>query len=166
MKVTFNALEIYEIAEQIEQNGARFYKRATEIFDEPVICRIFLRLANWELKHKKIFADMKKQYSVLIHDAKAFKSEQTIPEAKVMAGLAVFGIRPNPADELSGQEEISDVLRRAIENEKDSIVFYSGLKDFTADELAKNKIDEIITEELRHIRILNKLNERTASIRS
>jgi len=162
VNVTLNVLEVYEIAGQIEQNGARFYKRASEIFDEPVVRRIFLRMADWELKHEKIFAGMKKQYSELNPDAKDFKSEQTLPEAKVMAGLAVFGIRPNPSDELSGKERVSDVLKRAIEKEKDSIVFYSGLKDFTPAEPAKSKIDEIITEELRHIRILSKLGERTA----
>jgi rubrerythrin len=166
VNVTLNVLEIYEIAGQIEQNGARFYKRAAEIFDEPVIRKIFLRLADWELKHVKVFAGLKKQYSELNHDTKASKSGQTLPEAKVMAGLAVFGIRPNPADELSGKEGVSDVLRRAIEKEKDSIVFYSGLKNFAPAGSTKEKIDEIIREELRHIRILNKLCERTTSVRS
>ena len=166
MNVTLNALEIFDIAEQIEQNGARFYKRAAEIFEESVICRIFLRLADWELKHKRIFAGMKKQYWEFNPDTRVSGSEQTLPEAKVMAGLAVFGIRPNPSDELSGKEEVSDVLRRAIEKEKDSIVFYSGLKDFVSAEQAKTKIDEIIAEELRHIRILNKLGERKTIRRS
>lgn len=166
MNVTLNALEIYEIAEQIEQNGAKFYKRAAEIFEEPGIREIFLRLAEWELKHKRIFTGMRKQYSELNPDVRISGSEQALPEAKVMAGLAAFGIRPNPADELSGKEGVSDVLRRAIEKEKDSIVFYSGLKDFTPAEPVKTKIDEIITEELRHIRILSKLDERTASVRS
>ena len=162
MNVTLNALEVYEIAGQIEKNGAGFYKRAAEIFDEPVVHKIFLRLADWELKHEKIFAGMKKQYSELNPDAKALKSEQTLPEAKVMAGLAVFGIRPNPADELSGKEGLSDVLRRAVEKEKDSIVFYSGLKDFAFDDSTKDKIDEIIREELRHIKILSKVWQKTA----
>ena len=80
-----------------------------------------------------------------------------------MAGLAVFGIRSNPADELSGRESETEILKSAIEKEKDSIVFYSGLKDFTPAEIAKEKIDEIIQEELRHIRILNKLWDRIAS---
>ena len=166
MNWKLNTLEIYEIAEQIEQNGARFYKRAAEIFEEPVIRKIFLRLADWELKHKRIFAGMKKQYSQLNPDTGASESEQQLPEAKVMAGLAVFGIKPNPSDELDGEEEISDILRTAVEKEKDSIVFYSGLKDFTSTEPAKNKIDEIIREELRHIKILSKLGKRIDSVGS
>ncbi|MBN2183047.1 MAG: hypothetical protein JW715_14140, partial [Sedimentisphaerales bacterium] len=87
---------------------------------------------------------------------------QKLPDAKVMAALAVFGIRPEPADALSGREEVTDVLKRAIENEKDSIVFYNGLKDFAPAEITKEKIDDIIREELRHIRILNKVWQRLA----
>jgi len=60
----------------------------------------------------------------------------------------------------------SEILKRAIEKEKDSIVFYSGLKDFAPAEIAKDKIDEIIREELRHIRILNRASERIASVQS
>lgn len=157
MNVTLNALEIFEIAEQIEQNGVRFYKQAAEIFGDPDICRIFLKLADWELKHKKIFATMKKQYAELNPDTKISGPEQTLPDTKVMAGLAVFGIRSNPSDELTGKEEKSDILKWAIEKEKDSIVFYSGLRDFAPAASAREKIDEIIREELRHIKILSKV---------
>jgi rubrerythrin len=162
VNVTLNALEIFEIAEKIEQNGARFYKQAAEIFDDPDICSFFLKLTDWELKHKEIFSGMKKQYAESNPDIKISGPEQTLPEAKVMAGLAVFGIRPNPSDELSGKEGISDVLKRAIEKEKDSIVFYSGLRDFSPAASAKEKIDEIIREELRHIEILSKVWQKTS----
>ena len=160
--MTLNASEIFYIAEQIEQNGARFYRRAAEIFDDPEICKILLELADWEIKHKEFFAEMKKQLSESNPDIQPSVSEQILPEAKVMAGLAVFGIRPNPGDELSGRESETEMLKRAIEKEKDSIVFYTGLKDFTPAEIGKEKIDEIIREELRHIRILNKLWDRRA----
>lgn len=162
MNGTLNTLEIYEIAVQIEQNGARYYKRAAEMFDEPDISRIFIELMNWELKHKQLFSDMKKQHSESSPDTKAHESGHELLEAKVMAGLAVFGIRPNPSDELSGKETISVVIKKAIENEKDSIVFYNGLKDFAFDDSAKEKIDEIIREELRHIKILSKVWQKTA----
>jgi rubrerythrin len=166
VNVTLNVLEVLDIAGQIEQNGARYYQRAAEIFVETDVSKIFSELADWELRHKQIFAGMRKQYSELNPDTKVSESDNGLPEAKVMAGLAVFGIRSNPYDELGGKETISVVIKRAIENEKDSIVFYSGLKDFACDKSAKSKIDEIITEELRHIRILNKLSERVASVRS
>jgi rubrerythrin len=72
-----------------------------------------------------------------------------------MAGLAVFGIKPDPSEELTGKESIVDVLEKAIIKEKDSIVYYTGLKDFVLAQADKDKIDDIIREELRHIRILS-----------
>lgn len=156
MTVTFNAFEVLEIAEQIERNGTRFYRKAAEIFGKSNICKMFLRLADWEAKHEKIFIRMRKQLAEHSHEPRTFRSEETLPEPKVMAGLAVFGIRPDPADELSGKEGKIDIVRMAIEKEKDSIVFYTGLKDFVPFRADKDEIDDIIKEEMRHIRILNK----------
>lgn len=156
MTVTFNAFEVLEIAEQIERNGTKFYRKAAEIFDESNICKMFLRLADWEAKHEKIFARMRKQLSEHSQKQRTLGPEQMIPEPKVMAGLAVFGIRLDPANGLSGKEGKVEVIRIAIEKEKDSIVFYTGLKDFVPFRAGKDEIDDIIKEELRHIRILNK----------
>ena len=78
-----------------------------------------------------------------------------LPDPRVMAGLAVFGIRSDPADELRGRQEKQDIIRRAVEKEKDSIVFYHGLKEFVPDKADKNTIDEIIKEEMKHIVLLD-----------
>ena len=65
MTATFNTSEVLEIAEQIERNGAKFYRSAAAIFDEPEICRMLLRLADWEAKHERVFARMRRQLSEL-----------------------------------------------------------------------------------------------------
>jgi len=154
MAATFNAFEMFQIAEQIERNGAKFYRRAAEIFDDPGTHKLFIWLADWEIQHEEVFADMRKQLSEQSRELRTFKPEETPPDTKAMAGLAVFGIRPDPSDELTGKENIADILKRAIEKEKDSIVFYNGLKDFVPARAGKDKIDDIIQEEMRHIRIL------------
>lgn len=159
MAFTLNAFELFDIAEQIEHNGAEFYRKAAEIFDETEISGLFLRLADWEMKHKKIFALMREQLAEPNQQTIERRTDESQPEKKVMAGLAVFGIRPNPVNEFDGGESKADIIKIAIEKEKDSIVFYSGLKDFAAPGIAKDKIDDIIKEELRHIRILNEVRE-------
>ena len=113
MTVTFNASEVLEIAEQIERNGTKFYRKAAEIFVNSRICKMLLRLADWEAKHEKIFARMRKQLSEHSREQRILRSKQMIPEPKVMAGLAVFGIRPDPADELSSKEGKIDIIRMA-----------------------------------------------------
>jgi rubrerythrin len=51
---------------------------------------------------------------------------------------------------------MKEVLKAAIEAEKDSIVFYLGMKDIVPDALGKKRIDDIIKEEMGHIRLLSK----------
>ncbi len=47
-------------------------------------------------------------------------------------------------------------LKSAIEAEKDSIVFYLGMKEAVAENLGQDRIDVIIKEEMGHIRVLSK----------
>ena len=155
MTVTFNALEVFEIAEQIERNGTDFYIRAAELFDDPKISEIFLRLAEWEKQHEQTFAKMKQELSEKDRQKSVSEPDDLLPEPRVMAGMAVFGIRSKPAEELRGRQEKTDIIRRALEKEKDSIVFYHGLKEFVPVEADKEKIDEIIKEEMKHIVILD-----------
>jgi rubrerythrin len=56
---------------------------------------------------------------------------------------------------LSEKEQMIKVLRGAINREKDSIVFYLGMKELVPENLGKNKIDDIIKEEMKHIRLLS-----------
>jgi len=155
MTVTFNAFEILEIAEQIEQNGTNFYIRAAELFDDSKTREMFLRLAEWERQHEQTFAQMKQQLSEQDRQESSSDTDDLLPDPRVMAGMAVFGIRSEPAEELRGRQNRTDILRRAVEKEKDSIVFYHGLKEFVPAKADKEKIDEIIKEEMKHIVILD-----------
>jgi len=155
MTDTFNAFDVFEVAEQIERNGTNFYIRAAELFNDPDICQMFLRLAEWEKEHGLIFARMKQQLSEQNRQEIASDAEDLLPDPRVMAGLAVFGMRSDPAEELRGRQGKTDIIRRAVEKEKDSIVFYHGLKEFVPAGADKAKIDDIIKEEMRHIVILD-----------
>jgi rubrerythrin len=155
MGIVFSAFEVFQIAEQIERNGARFYGKAAQLFDIPAIRKMFLELADWETKHQEVFRDMRKQLLDKNSELPTTGAQDAMFAPKAMAGLAVFGIKPDPADELSGKESIADVLKKAIKKEKDSIVYYTGLKEFIPTQADKDKIDDIIKEELRHIRILS-----------
>ncbi len=160
MAVELNAFEVFEIAEKIERNGAKFYKKAADLFDESRVHSMFIKLAEWELAHEQIFANMRKELSEQGPEMRTFETESdVIFDAQSMAGLAVFGNRINPAAELTGKESIKDVLKIAVEKEKDTIVFYTGLKDFVSASAGKDKITDIIKEEMRHVRILNEALE-------
>ena len=61
MGMPFNADEVFEMAEQIERNGARFYSDAAKKF--PQVGGLFNDLAEMEVKHEKTFAGMRKGLS-------------------------------------------------------------------------------------------------------
>jgi rubrerythrin len=155
MVVNLNASEIFEIAVQIERNGAKFYRKAAELFDDSHVRNLFLQLVDWEIAHEQVFADMRNELIAQGPETSTFETESdVIFDAQSMAGLAVFGNSMGPSAELTGKESVIDVLKTAIEKEKDSIIFYTGLKDFVSARTAKDKIADIIKEEMHHVRIL------------
>jgi rubrerythrin len=155
MTVTLNAFEVFEIAEQIERNGATFYRTASELFNESDICTMFIGLAGWETKHEQVFRDMSKQLVKLNKKTRTPELEKKQFDPKLMACLGVFSTVSDSPYKLRSIEKIADVLKTAIAKEQDSITFYEGLKDFAATSDDKNKIDDIIKEEKHHINILN-----------
>jgi len=73
-----------------------------------------------------------------------------------MADGHVFDLKKDPSSELTGTESVEDILKLAIEAEKDSIVFYLGLKDFVSVRAGKDKVEAIIKEEMGHIVVLSR----------
>ena len=155
MDVEMNGYEILEIAEKIERNGVKFYRRAAAICQDPKITKFFVELGQWEGRHVKLFKEMKERLARgkwEIVDSSSGRAG--VADARSLAGLAVFGLQPNPAEELTGRETRADVLRLAIEKEKDSIVYYTGLKDLVPVGKERQVIEDIIQEEMKHVRIL------------
>ena len=157
MDIQLNIIEILEIAERIEQNGTDFYQKAADIFDDPDISGTLIRLAEWETKHECIFANMRRQILESSTETDTYiPSGEKLSDAKIMAGLAVFGIRPEPSDVLSGRENEADIISGAIGKEKDSIVFYLGIKQAVSPHLGQKKVESIIQEEMDHVRLLSR----------
>ncbi len=157
MGIPFNADEIFEMAEQIERNGARFYRRAAGGNVDPRNRRLLLDLASMEEEHEKIFASMradlaleKPRTAVLDPDGQAALYLRAIADGHV------FDVKADPTGLSTGKETMEDVLRMAMGMEKDSIVFYVGMKELVPERLGKNRIDGIIKEEMAHLASLGK----------
>jgi len=60
------------------------------------------------------------------------------------------------SEALTGKETIEDSFRMALEREKDSVIFYLGIKDMVSENLGRDKIDGIIKEEMNHVTIISK----------
>jgi len=154
MSRTFNAIEVFEIAEQIERNGEVFYRRAAERFRDSEAGGIFAKLAGWEVKHEAAFAALRKQLAKEPEELLRVDPENLPVDAKAMAGLSAFGINTDATVELVGCKTQADALKIALQKEKDTIIFYTGLKEFVPVAVAVSEIDDIIAEELRHVRTI------------
>ena len=157
MGITFNADEILEMAVQIEKNGEAFYRKAAEIVPEDA-GQVFLDLAEMEVGHIKTFSDMKNALGDRDRELTVFDPDNVSGlYLQAMADGNVFDLKNGPADQLTGTESVEDVLRIGLQAEKNSIVFYVGLKDMVSAALGKDKVEAIIKEEMSHITLLNKI---------
>ena len=157
MSVPPTADEIFEMAEQIERNGARFYRRAAQGFSDSRAGQLLLDLAAMEDQHEKVFAGMRAE---LLQSEREPRAPDPYGEAilyvRGMADGHVFDVRKDPSERLTGKETMEDILKTAIGLEKDSIVFYVGIKEIVPERLSKQRIDDIIKEEMGHIGVLSK----------
>jgi rubrerythrin len=156
MSMPFSAAEILEIAEQIERNADRFYRRVAHETNDPSLRQTLLNLAAMENEHQKVLAAMRAELS-------SQEREPTVPDpwgeaVLYLRGIAdghVFDIKRDPVEWLTGEETKEDILKAAIDHEKDSIVFYLGMKELVPEELGKQRVDRIIREEMGHVALLS-----------
>jgi len=157
MSIEFNADEVFEMAEQIERNGARFYRRAAEGTTDSGRRDMLLELAAMEDTHEKVFAAMRDDLLGSDRPSTAFDPNgEAASYLRAMAEGHVFDMRADPAAFLDAHPTIGDILRKALELEKDSIVFYQGIREMVSERLGKDKIEHIIREEMSHIVLLNR----------
>ena len=152
MSVIFNADEIFEMAEQVERNGAQFYRRAVEITDDSTVRDNLMRLAEMEDQHEITFASMRVEFSSGERSETVFDPDNQIQlYLRAMADGHVFDTQSDPSEKLSGEVSLEEIVQTAIGLEKDSIIFYLGLRDMVPKNLGKDKINDIIKEEMGHI---------------
>jgi len=151
----YNPHEIFEMAEQIERNGARFYRKAAENADGDVR-GLFIKLAEMEDLHERSFASMKRH----LPDGPG-REELDQPEAEAflqaLAEGKIFRAQLDPSRRLAGTETPQQVLQTAITLEKDSVIFYLAMQPLVTGSRAFKDIERIIWEEMGHVTTLSNL---------
>jgi len=151
MSYDFNADEVFEIAEQIERNGAKFYRTAAENIPDENNKKLLLNLAGMEDEHEQTFKTLRGE---LGRDEKVLTTFDPDGESegylRSLADTRVF------YEKQIDTTSFKEILKNAITAEKDSIVFYLGMKEVVPGHMGKEKLDGIIKEEMSHIRLLSK----------
>ena len=151
MSYDFNADDVFEMAEQMERNGAKFYRDAAEGNVDPANKEFLLGLAEMEVAHEKTFKAIRAELSAKEQAKTVFDPEgEAALYLRALADTRVFFEKDIDTASMRG------ILKSAIEAEKDSIVFYLGMKDAVPAELGKGRLDSIIKEEMGHIRLLSR----------
>ena len=151
MGIDFNADEIFKIAEQIEKNGAEFYRSAAENIIEPEKKKLLIHLAEMEDDHGITFQKMHQELSVEEKTLTTFDPDNLGGSyLKALADTRVF------YEKSIDNTDLSEIFKTAITAEKDSIVFYLGMKEIVPSHLGKDRLDSIIKEEMAHISLLSK----------
>lgn len=157
MSITFNADEIFEMAEEIERNGAKFYREAAKNAADKKTKQMLLDMAAMEDGHLNTFQQMRRQLTDQERAETVFDpyNESALYLQTMADGRGYEGKR-SLTEKLTGNEKIEDIFKIAINAEKNSVVFYVGLKDLVGAGAGKDKVEAIIREEMGHIATLNK----------
>ncbi len=152
MAYNYNAEEVFEMAIQIEANGAAFYRQAAALRKEKSDKDFLETIARMEDRHKEGFEKMKTSVSDIEKTQTVFDpNEEMYLYLKAMADAHGGEGDPDAAARLTGNETMAQIVETAIGLEKESILFYIGLKDIVPPELGQEKIDAIIEDEKKHV---------------
>jgi rubrerythrin len=155
MAQKLNAYQILNLAQSIEENAVGFYKQTAELYDGENAGPVLLKLADMEREHKKKYAAMQAS----LEDTQKQQSDENfynnldlylkaVLDSQSLEGSDFAGVL------LRGDESLEEILMIAMDLEKETILFYLGLKDVVSAEKDKQTVDVIIEEEKSHIVIL------------
>lgn len=157
----FEASEILKIAQQIERNGAAFYRLAAKNRLLAPAAELLTSLSKMELRHVEVFGTMLKN---LEKDSEGWLpaildsgSEDVVGKyLRAAADGIIFDLKADPAEFFSHAPTPESILTAALGLEKDSVVFYVGVKEAVPATMGREYIDRIIQEEMSHITLLSR----------
>jgi rubrerythrin len=155
MSLGFNAREVFDIGVQIEVNGKAFYEAAAKKVADAKNRTFFSELADWEAQHIKLFGELRDKLPASAGATEVFDPEgEAAMYLKATADSHVFVTNRDVVGLVAGCRGPAEILDLAITFEKDSVVYYTSMKQAVSPKLGQEKIDRLINEEIRHIGML------------
>ena len=148
----FSLKDIIDIAVQIEQNGERVYRHAAEKIEDPSLRSLLQRLADDETQHAKWFEALTDKVS----GTGEFPEQEKMGRALLQNAIGAQSFTLEDAD-FSSMKKIEDLLKLAIEFEKDTALFYGMLQPLVEDQKTLEQLQAIIREEETHAKRLEKV---------
>ncbi|HTY45417.1 MAG TPA: ferritin family protein [Patescibacteria group bacterium] len=152
----FAGSEIVELGVQIEKNGRDFYNALASRSKNQKAVGIFTYLAKEEEKHIAVFQKMLEKLDA--YEPPQAYADDYVAYMKALAGEHVFTQEHQGEAVAKKAASDAEAVQIGIQLEKDSIVFYEGMKK-AVPEYDHKAVNELIVQEQGHLRQLVVLKE-------
>lgn len=145
----FSIEDIINLAVQIEENAEKFFRHAATRVSNPSLASLLHWLADEEVKHAEWFSELKQKVNFTVDKPQI----EDMGKELLRSALAdqTFSLKDMDISEL---DQTEDLLKRAIEFENDTALFYEMLGSFVGEEETSDHLNMIIEEEKSHARLL------------
>ncbi len=140
-------MDIFEFAMKMETDGRNYYLEHAEKTEIPQLKKIFLEMADDELKHYEIFKALRDGTSAEYDDAK----QTTI----LSSAKNVFETLKSEGEHFSFDAGVEKIWEQARDVEKKAETFYREKANEVTDEKQKHILNRIADEEHRHWVVLD-----------
>ncbi len=157
MGIPISADEVLEMACEMERNGGAFYRRAAEAAADDANRQLLTKLAGMEDDHLETFSALREEFAKGGGVVRA--DDEAVLYLRAAVDGRVFDRKADPMDIFNAGATMADILRTAVGLEKESVVYYTGLKELLLEAGGGQKIEAIIKQEMGHVLTLtNELN--------
>ena len=157
MAITFNADEIFELAEQIERNGKNFYDVSAQRVSEPRAKKVLTDLAGMEAKHLKIFQDLHAKLDAKAREELTWDPDgESVSYLRAAADSHIFKATVDPGSLLGADAGAKEILELALQFEKDSVIYFMGAAEMVPERLGKSEVLGLAKQEQAHIALIQR----------
>ena len=160
MAITFSGSELINIAVGIERRGIAFYDTMAKSTENATTRDVFKYLADMERMHIHIFQGMLGEVDKYQHQESY--TEEYAAYLQALVDNAVFTDDSITSEWATQVGSDIEAMELAIGAEKDSILFYSEMKELMP-QRTQLTVDKIIAEEKSHLRQLSELKKKLAA---
>jgi rubrerythrin len=151
MTIQMTGADVIDMAVQTETRGEQFYRQAAREAQDPEARQLFEFLAGEETRHRTIFSGLSAGIVASEIDPQTWAEALMYIEATV--DRAFFRGSGAPLREIDPGAAEADLLRQAIEFEKETLLFFVSLRDLVQP-ASQRLVDDIVREERSHVATL------------
>jgi len=149
----YGPFEAMMLGVDLEEAGRVFYDRMAKSCADYKVKNLFKKLAQAEIKHKKVIREEIEP----LYAPNWYREEDHQMMAEYLDSVQHQQIFPDPEDQVACDLAASDpvaALEIGIKAEKQTIEYYTFLRDATQDDKGKDVFERLRKEEVGHLEML------------